>query len=489
MNKSEQPFVHLISSPYGYYIFDVNTNSILKTSRKVFKYLHDEQNNIQNREYDTNEIEHIISKLKNEGFLSSKRPKEIIHPKDKYLEYYLTNKVRKITLQLTQKCNFRCTYCVYSENDNELQRSHSTGTMSWDIAKRSIDFLFDHSSACEEVNIGFYGGEPLLEFELLKKCVEYAEERGEGKNVTFTITTNGTLFKPDIIEYFIEHEISTMISLDGPKEVHDKYRRFAANGCGTFDVIEKKLEEIKMNYPEFFKGLMINVVVNPNEEYGCINNFFINYEHFKELNVRSSLVDDTYSVEKNVFSKDYVSNRNYELFKMYLSHFKIIDQAFVSPIALQEISSIRDFEKNLGSSVEIPDKTAHSGPCIPGILRLFINVDGIFYPCERVSEISEPMKIGTIDKGFDIDKIRALLNVGKLSADECKNCWAIRHCTACAKYSDNIKELSPQLKESHCKDIRNTVDNQFKNYIAIKEIEMLFKDYIGDRGGEIYKYA
>ena len=91
----------------------------------------------------------------------------------------------------------------------------------------------EHSVEKERVIIGFYGGEPLLEFELIKKCVKYARKELKGKQINFALTTNATLLNDEIINYFIEHSFIVTVSIDGPKEMHDDERRFAKNNKGS----------------------------------------------------------------------------------------------------------------------------------------------------------------------------------------------------------------------------------------------------------------
>lgn len=466
----DKPFIHLFKTPYNYYIFDVNTNSIMDTTKEVYEALYKEQKKIPINTDDEDTLKKIDS-LKDKGFLSSNKPKEIVHTHSKYLDYYLEHKVKKLTLQITQKCNFRCSYCVYSEADNELQRTHSNKKMSIETAKKAIEFLVEHSSDEERINIGFYGGEPLLEFDLIKECIHYSKEIGEGKEVTFTITTNGSLLSEEIIEFFIKHDVSTMISLDGPENIHDRHRRFAANGCGTFKAVEERLEMITTKYPEYLDKISFNIVVNPQDDFKCVNTFFMDYEFFKKTTVRSSLIDDVYSDEKITFTDDYLIKNNYEVFKMFLHHLGKLDRDKVSPIALQELGQIKDLGRDLGHSVKLPESMSHSGPCIPGQLRLFVSAEGDFYPCERVSETSEVMKIGNIEDGFYIEKARKLLNVGQTTANKCKNCWAINHCTLCAKYADDGDKLSGSKKSEYCRSVKDGTENSMKNLVALKELK------------------
>ena len=216
MQKKQEPFIHLFSTPLGYYLYDVNTNEILKIDEDVYDYL--QSGNIK----DTQTIKKI-DKLKREGYLKCFRVEETEHPATELLPFYLQSKVGQLVLQVTQNCNLRCDYCVYS--GKYITRGHTNKRMNYETAKKAIDFLKEHSVEKERVIIGFYGGEPLLEFELIKKCVKYARKELKGKQINFALTTNATLLNDEIINYFIEHSFIVTVSIDGPKEMHDDLRR------------------------------------------------------------------------------------------------------------------------------------------------------------------------------------------------------------------------------------------------------------------------
>lgn len=473
----DKPFIHLLNTPYGFYFFDVNTDNIYGVSEDVYETLDKIQKGKAGEEIDVSR--ETISKIDymiEQGLLKSKHPKEISNPQVNYLEYYLNRRIRKITLQLTQQCNFRCSYCIYSETDNDMQRKHANNKMTFDTAKKAIDFLFAHSIDEENINIGFYGGEPLLEFELIKKSVEYAEIKCDGKRLTFTITTNGSLLNDEIISYFIAHKVDVMISLDGPKEIHDKNRHFAANGCGTFDVIEKNLMAIKERHPEFYKTIGFSIVIDPRNDYKCLNEAFVNYDLFKSLRVHSSVIDDSYSNEKISYNNSYIINKSYESFKTILCSLNRVDPEKISPIDIQEIGEIEKMAKELGKLKQLPDTATHGGPCIPGQLRLFATVNGDFFPCERVSELSDIMKIGNIHTGFDFEKAKNISNICKLTENSCKQCWAINHCSLCAKSADNKTSFSADLMKTHCNSVRNNFSYYLKEYLLMNEIHKNFEN-------------
>jgi len=470
MNK-EKPFIHLFKTPGGYYIFDVNTNAIIKTNKSVYDFLQSGQ-----KSCDDKDIINTIDKLNARGFLSSKRVKEITHPYDDTVEYHLSNKLKMIILQVTQQCNLRCEYCAYS--GNYLNRSHTNLRMSFETAKKCIDFLMDNSRDVDRVNVTFYGGEPLLEFELIKKCVHYAEEISEGKTVVFNFTTNGTLFTKEIIEFFEQHDATIAISLDGPKEINDRNRKFAVSGCGTFERISKNLEFFNENYPEYFREkVLFNTVLDRNCDFSCVNEFFANYDTIKDSLINVSNISTNYAKFQNEGSEEYDINIKYELFKLYLSKVNRLEDRYVSKLVKDGYKNLKQhiFEGRVRTK-ELPEKGHHGGPCVPGAQRLFVDVNGNFFPCERVSEDSEVMRIGHIDTGFDIEKVRALLNIGRITAENCIHCWAFRFCTLCAATADDTKELSPEIKHSNCIAVRNTQEQNLKDYCTLKEFGHKFEN-------------
>lgn len=470
--KHSNYHIRLFKMPIGYYCYDVNTNSIIKVSEKLF-------NSLMNNELNA-EVKYELDQLKQNGFLKEKRPTKIEHPYLNNLKYYLSNKLDKITLQVTQKCNFRCSYCIYSESTNDLQRSHANNVMKLEDALKSIDFLISNSCDSDSVDLGFYGGEPLLEFDLIKSCVEYVKSNYPEKKMTFSITTNGTIINKEIMDFFVKYNFYPLISIDGPKHIHDRHRRFAANGKGTFPILEKNIMFMKKNYPDFMNQISFNAVINPQDDFSCTDKFFNDFEELKDSMVRSAVIDDMYSFEKNFFSDSYIESNNYEIFKAYLYALGRYERSKVSRIAIQNLDDIIKLKSFLGVSNELPESMSHSGPCVPGQSRLLVTTSGEFFPCERVSELSSVMKIGNLHDGFDFDAASKILNIASITSEECKNCWVINHCIQCAKHADNIDSFSKELKLSYCKLSVSTIDSTMRSYIALKEIRCMYKDQIGE---------
>ena len=290
----------------GCYFYDVNRHDIVAISEDVYAALNDILQGKVEIDY-IGEASDEIAYLQSTGFLSHKRVPCIQSPSTNLLPYSLKHKVAHIALQLTQNCNFRCSYCVYSDLHNAANRSHSTKSMSFETAKKAVDFMLERSRDAETVSVAFYGGEPLLAIKLIKKVIEYADRVFDGKNLLYVMTTNGSLLTPDIAAYLNEHKVSTTISLDGPKSIHDISRRFAANGRGSFDSIIANISAIIKEVPEFISRLNINMVIDSRNDFDEIMSLFASYPFFDEHNIRvsTSLIDDIYSNEKTVLSDAY----------------------------------------------------------------------------------------------------------------------------------------------------------------------------------------
>lgn len=156
------------------YMYDANVNAFIVLSDTLYADL--ERYKKSNYTETTSAIEKLIDR----GYLGDRVDFEMVHPMDATLEYSLERCIGTVALQVTQGCNLRCKYCAYSGNyDN---RVHSGKRISKETAFKAIDFLFAHSVDRERVSLGFYGGEPLLELDLIKECVEYAKKRVKAKS-------------------------------------------------------------------------------------------------------------------------------------------------------------------------------------------------------------------------------------------------------------------------------------------------------------------
>ena len=472
----DKPFIQLFKTPNAWYFYDANTSEIIPISRESYKYLCAVATCPDSSEH-TKPQE--LVELEKQGYLSCEsRVAEIRHPYSEHLELFLKRKIAKITLQLTQSCNFRCKYCIYSEDKNARQRSHSSKHMSWETAKKAIDFLWEHSVDSKSINIGFYGGEPLLEFPLLQRIVDYSKERFIGKKLTFAMTTNGSLLTDDIIHYLENHRVTLLISIDGPKEINDRNRVFA-DGSGTYDTVAKQIHRIKEIAPEYAKDLSISMVIDPENDFDCINTICLDDSDFSSLNISTSTIDREYDKKTTQVTEEYSMKAEYQRFLSVLSHYGRYPRDSVSPIALRLMQSTISDSNKVEGMAKLHYTDAPSGPCIPGQMRLFVNVDEQLFPCERVSERSSATCLGTLDNGFDFKKTYEVLNIGQLTEDKCMNCWCIRHCSLCAKKADDgAGSLSADEKLSYCDEAKRRAYRKIKEHIFLQEAPQYYPQQI-----------
>ena len=151
-----------------------------------------------------------------------------------------SNVIKALCLHIAHTCNLNCEYCFASQGKYHGERA----LMSLEVGKRAIDFLVENSGTRKNLEVDFFGGEPLMNFEVVKQIVAYARsiEKEKGKNFRFTLTTNGVLVDKEVIEFANRECHNVVLSLDGRREVHDRFRR-TINGKGSYDTVVPKFQE------------------------------------------------------------------------------------------------------------------------------------------------------------------------------------------------------------------------------------------------------
>lgn len=475
MNKitSDKPFIKLFKSPRCYYVYSVNRDSIMPISKNIYEYL---DGKLTMSSLSDDDIK-LIQSLESNGFLSKKRFSRICHADTDNLENLLENNIHHMVLQVTQSCNLTCSYCPYANNTNgELQRNHANKHMNFDIAKKAIDYLIDHSSNENELTISFYGGEPLIKFDLIKSIVSYVKKVAIGKRIEFNMTTNGTLMNDEIIDYLVDNSFEVFFSIDGPSKIHDVNRK-NRDGSGSFNVAFSNLKKMIEKYgDEDLHHVSINMVFDPNNNFDDVLELFGDPIFSRNINVLASMADDLQLEKSIVATSDYLQKINYLYFLGALDFLKIVKglsiPSFVrSAFAYSEktCTLMRDTTK------ELPEYGAPGGPCVPGVRRIFVTADGTFYPCEKVNEMSVAMKIGDIETGINIEKAKSILNIAQLTPEKCRNCWALLRCQTCGRMADDGKELSSTLKNKYCYKTFSYMDDLLKDFALINECKTVYK--------------
>ena len=178
-----------------------------------------------------------VTELKNSGELFTK---DNFEPMAGELKAKTSGVIKALCLHIAHTCNLNCSYCFASQGKYHGERA----LMSFEVGKRALDFLIENSGTRRNLEVDFFGGEPLINFDVVKKLVEYARsiEKEKGKNFRFTLTTNGVLVDDDVIDFANKEMSNVVLSLDGRKEVHDRYR-VDYQGRGSYDTIVPKFQK------------------------------------------------------------------------------------------------------------------------------------------------------------------------------------------------------------------------------------------------------
>jgi uncharacterized protein len=404
-----------------------------------------------------------IRELLDAGFLSENRPTQIYNKRAFLAREYIENNLNSIILQVTQDCNLRCAYCPYS-GDGRFDRTHSNKAMDSDTARRAIDFLVSGSTYAESIHVGFYGGEPLLNFSLIKTIAEYATERFNPKRVNFGLTTNGTIMNSEILDFFSTYDCTINVSLDGPSHIHNKNRRFAHADVGSHANVVRTLSALSERGIPFG----ISAVWDLEESITEINAFFSGNDLYTNVNIEPVLtgrIGTGYAIsEENEYAD---AAETVQAMLWYVGELTSMDEQKLR----RAIEPITNIEKMLVPRDTVPDVFHHAGPCIPGSLRLLVDTAGNMYPCEKISGESTVMQIGNIDTGVDFEKISQIMNIGKLTEKQCKTCWAMNLCSICGMWADvNEEVFSVESKLKRCDFIKNQAKSTLKEYVILKSV-------------------
>lgn len=466
-----------------YYFLDTGTGKVACLKKNVYKLLKsllesDCDEDLVQLALNQTDIEDAIQEIryaiKEEHILSAPRLVTLTGTAVTSLEDTLKSGVENVTLEVTEKCNLRCKYCIYNPSHAEY-REFGHRDMQWETAKKAIDFLKSHSDGAEHPHIGFYGGEPLINFNIIKKSVEYAKENF--KDITFAMTTNATLVNEDIADYLLENEVNIIVSLDGPKDLHDA-NRILVNGCGSYENTVRGIRLLlDAQRRKGKKGkISFNMVVsgpNYDENYTKIQEFLDKEEWIsKDIMVLTATVDrgpkdSEYYIPQGSKERQYTEGTYDPLCEWEVNYKKSNNDKKVLFSDGVMDKGMMIIHKRLLS--EYPVKAyGLNGCCVPGQRRIYVTVDGDFLLCEKVGNIPN---IGNVNKGFDIDRIRSLyveefINNAK---EYCKNCWAVNLCSMC--YVNCYDKEGPHFEYRHesCRSERLYLENNLIRYHTILE--------------------
>lgn len=352
------------------------------------------------------EIYDEITELKNEGKLFVEDTYEGMAGE---LKARTSGVVKALCLHVAHTCNLNCSYCFASQGKFHGERA----LMSYEVGKQAMDFLVANSGTRHNLEVDFFGGEPLMNFDVVKQVVAYARsiEKQHNKNFRFTLTTNGVLIDDDVIEYANKEMSNVVLSLDGRKEVHDRFRvDYAGNGSWERIVPKfQKLVEARGGKNYYMRGTFTH----------------LNPDFLEDIKVMLDLGFRELSMEPVVCAKDD---------PMHLTEDDL-------PVVYEQYEKLAELMLQKDKEGD-PFTFYHymidlkGGPCIykrisgcgSGTEYMAVTPWGDLYPCHQfVGE--ERFKLGDIWQGVTAKETQedfASCNV--YAREECRKCWARLYC-------------------------------------------------------------
>ncbi len=405
--KFSEASVHPFEFNGEYFVLDVNTGSLMQVDEPVFYFIRKliEVDSLDLARNDTIErfpgMDDAVSEVESlikQGLLFSKPPN--------YFESELI--LKSLCLNVAHSCNFACKYCFAKQGNY----GEKTSLMSFDVAKRAVDFLYENSTNRKHLEVDFFGGEPLLDFDVVKKTISYAREKYPDKEWRFTLTTNGSLLTEEMEKFLYDNDVSLVLSLDGGRETNDMFRIFP-DGRGTFDFIFPK----------------IKMVAEHRKESG---GYYVRGTYTKKTMQISKTVMDLHSLGfkyislEPVVTKDKEINISYEDLPRLRKEYEKLAKEYVES---QKEGEWHFFHFNVD---------LEAGPCIQkrihgcgaGVEYLAVSPSGEIYPCHQFDGIKE-MKLGDIWNGITNKELTEKFRKANFlfNKKECANCWARFYCS------------------------------------------------------------
>ncbi len=382
-----------------------------------------------------------------------------------------------LVLNVTNKCNLACTYCYEFGEDKLSEALRESGAsrrsrMSSDTARTSIDFLFENATGRDQVNLTFFGGETLLNFETIRDATVYAEERAleSGKKIGFALTTNATLLTDEIIDFLVGHRFGVNVSIDGAVEDHDRHRTFKS-GAGTYEEIAPRIQ--RLIQANAGVGQPIGARVTLTEGASSVRE---TYEH-----LMGALGFDQvgFAPVTSAPGRDYALAG--ESMDALLDDFRVLTKDYVEAALTNKrhgFSNIEDLLRELHQGVN----KAH--PCGAGLGLLGVSTEGDLGLCHRFVESGEH-EVGSVETGIDQEKRQEFLKEGHISnKTECQACFARPHCSGGCYHEAEVRYGdASQPNVHHCDWVRAWTDLGLEAYGKIAVGNPAFLDRLDREPG------
>ena len=317
--------------------------------------------------------------------------------------------IKAMCLNVSHNCNLACTYCFADGGTYKGERQ----TMSYDTAKAAIDMLVGNSGTRRNLEVDFFGGEPMLDFDVVKKTVLYARslEKSHNKNFRFTITTNAYKLSDDDIDFFNEQMYNVVISIDGRKEVHDRVRK-TLGGQNSFDTVLKNA----LRFKEKRKGqyYVRGTFTRYNLDF-CSDVLFLNDLGFDQL-----------SIEPVVLKGDSPLAIRDEDLPVVLAEYDKLAEAYIERRKTDKWFNFFHFMIDIDNA---PCAVKRLKGCGAGGEYVAVAPDGTIYPCHQFDGI-KGMALGNVFDGKLDEALRQKFYYCSVpSKPECSACWAKYYCS------------------------------------------------------------
>ena len=348
-----------------------------------------------------------ITALKESGQLFSE---DSFEPMAGDLKKRTSGVVKALCLHVAHTCNLNCSYCFASQGKYHGDRA----VMSFEVGKQALDFLMDHSGSRRNLEVDFFGGEPLMNFDVVKRLVAYARsvEKERGKNFRFTLTTNGLLIDDDVIDFANRECANVVLSLDGRKEIHDRFRKDYA-GNGSWDRIVpkfRKLVEARGGKNYYMRGTFTHA--NP--------------DFLKDIQTMLDLGFTELSMEPVVCAPEDPSALTAEDLPIVMAQYEELARLLVRRRREGRPFTFYHYMIDLSGG---PCVYKRISGCGSGTEYMAVTPWGDLYPCHQfVGE--EEFRLGDVWKGVENEAVReefAACNV--YAREECRTCWARLYCS------------------------------------------------------------
>lgn len=351
----------------------------------------------------------------------------------------------KVSLGVTHDCNLRCEYCYAGEKTNKV--------MDIETAKKIVDFISLISPPTEELNIGFFGGEPLLEIDFINDVIKYIHTKNLLNPLSFSITTNGTLLNNAAIDFIKEHNINISVSIDGPEDIHDMYRK-DKYGKGTFKHVLKNIDKLA-NSLDYFQ---VNSVYTPQT-----------VSRIDET-VRFLVENDIYNIHLN---PDISAQWDKESFENIAIGYKNIADTYIEMFNKGREVAINLLDSKLilffKGGYEERDK------CGMGETEFGFAPSGNVYPCERLigDDTDINMEMGNVHTGVNLQHSCVIGKKEDNDNKECKTCNIKQYCMnwcGCTNY--HMTGSSTTTSAMMCHSERHAINSAKYVFKSLQDNEL-----------------